>query len=160
MVRIPSLMGKPRVSGLAFKAEERNHLISKVKEEILGGWAEQKVTQTCFYSQSWKGVFDFHLGVQGVVKVVVALCRLGLFQLPVCSDFWGRERRAGRRAEARLYAFFLLQLIAPFPLSFHYTDQIKSSESRGKKPQTFKHLISKSILSPQPGSLKFLNYFC
>lgn len=37
---MPSLMGKLRDSGLAFKAEERNRLVSKVKEEILGGWAE------------------------------------------------------------------------------------------------------------------------
>lgn len=39
---IPSLMGKRSVSGLAFQAEERNHLVSKVKEETLGGWAEQR----------------------------------------------------------------------------------------------------------------------
>ena len=39
-VGIPSLMGKPRVSGLAFKAGERNRLVSKVKEEILLGRAK------------------------------------------------------------------------------------------------------------------------
>lgn len=67
-VGIPSLMGKPRVSGLAFKAEERNRLVSEVKEMILGGWAEQRVTQTCFCFQNWRGHFGFHLGVQGVAK--------------------------------------------------------------------------------------------
>ena len=43
-VGIPSLMGKRSVSGLAFQAEERNHLVSKVKEETLGGWAEQRAS--------------------------------------------------------------------------------------------------------------------